>query len=125
MKTQLLNPKKLVPNDFNPNHVSPENMEKLKASINDLGFVSAVVVRELPDGTLEILGGQHRVETAVALGIKEIPVLNLGVISDAKAKKIGLVDNARYGVDDTISLAKVFEEIGVSPEQLEIGRAHV
>jgi ParB family chromosome partitioning protein len=112
------NPKDLKPNPWNTNRVSPDNMTKLKRSITDLGFTSAVVVRELPDGSLEILGGHHRCEAAIELGIKAVPILNLGVISDAKAKKIGLVDNSRYGVDDTIALAKLLEDMGVSSAEM-------
>lgn len=118
MKTQLTDPRKLKPNPWNTNSVSVDNMEKLKNSIKDLGFVTAVVVRELPSGELEILGGQHRVETAIAMGLKEVPTINVGRIPDVKAKKIGLVDNARYGSDDTISLAKLIEDIGMSADQL-------
>lgn len=118
MRTELRNPKDLRPNPFNPNRVSPDNMLKLKRSIEDLGFVSAVVVRELEDGSLQILGGHHRCEAAVEMGIKEVPVLNLGMIPESKAKKIGLVDNSRYGVDDTIALAKLLEDMGVSNSEL-------
>ena len=112
-KIQSLDPKKLRPNPFNPNHVDPKNFAKLRKSIKDLGFASAVVVRELPDGTLQILGGQHRTQVAVEMGLKTIPVLNLGTIPDDKAKRIGLVDNSRYGTDDSLQLAR------------QIGRAHV
>jgi hypothetical protein len=118
MQTIFVAPDKLHPNPFNPNHVSAENMLKLERSITELGFVSAVVARTLPDGTMQILGGQHRVEIAAKLGIKEIPVFDLGAISDAKAKKVSLVDNSRYGTDDAIALAKLYEEIGFSSAQL-------
>lgn len=118
MDTKSLNPKSLAPNPWNTNRVGPDNMRKLKKSITDLGFVTAVVVRELADGTLQILGGHHRVEAAIELGLKEVPVINLGQVPDAKAKKIGLVDNSRYGTDDTIQLAQLLEEIGESTEDL-------
>jgi ParB family chromosome partitioning protein len=41
----------------------------------------------------------------------EVPVFNLGPISEAQAKETGLADNARYGFDDTIDLAKLLGEI--------------
>lgn len=118
MKTLLIAPEKLSPNPWNTNRVSSENMKKLATSIRQLGFVSAVVVRELEDGTLQILGGQHRAQTAVDMGLKSIPVLNLGVIPDDRAKKIGLVDNSRYGTDDSIGLAKLIDELGISSLEL-------
>lgn len=117
-KISAISPKKLKPNPFNPNHVDPKNYAKLRKSIEDLGFASAVVVRELPDGTLQILGGQHRTQVAVELGLKEIPVINLGSIGDDKAKKIGLVDNSRYGTDDGLQLARIMEELDVGTGSL-------
>lgn len=111
MKTELVDPKKLKRNPWNSNHVDPKNMTKLKRSIQDLDFVTSVVVRELDDGTLQILGGQHRTEVAVELGLKAVPIINLGKIDDIKAKKIGLVDNSRYGTDDSLQLAKILDEL--------------
>lgn len=118
MQTGFVSPKALKNNPWNSNRVGPENMAKLRKSLADHGFVRSVILRELPSGSLEILGGQHRVELAIEMGIKEIPYVNLGRISDAEAKKITLLDNARYGTDDTISLAKIYEEIGLSSAEL-------
>ena len=112
MEQALVDPRILKPNPWNSNHVDPKNWSKLRKSIKELGFTSAVVVRTLDDGSLQILGGQHRTEVAIDLGLAVIPVLNLGRISDEKAKKIGLVDNSRYGADDSLKLAKLIEEIG-------------
>lgn len=112
MATQTqVDPRVLRPNPWNSNVVNPENQKKLEESIRRLGFNGVVLVRELDDGSLEILGGAHRVKAAISIGLAKVPVLNLGVVADLKAKEIGLVDNARYGSDDTISLAKILDEI--------------
>ena len=66
----------------------------------------------MPDGSLEILGGEHRWKAAQQLGMAEVPVWNVGVITDEHAKKIGLVDNARYGEDDLLGLAGLLKELG-------------
>lgn len=118
MKPLELDPRSLKPNTWNSNRVSPENFEKLKNSIRELGFAGAVVVRTLESGEYQILGGQHRVLAAIDLGIKTIPVVSVGEIDDVKARKIGLVDNARSGNDEVIQLAKIFEEIGEGSELL-------
>lgn len=112
MKPQEIDPRKLKANKFNSNRVSPENMEKLKNSIKELGFAGAVVVRELSDGSLEILGGHHRVVAAIELGLKTVPVVNIGFADEAKARKIALVDNHRFGNDDVMRLADIYKEIG-------------
>lgn len=110
--TQLtLDPRTLRPNPWNTNHVSPENQAKLDEAIGRLGMFKPVVVRETAAG-FEILGGEHRCDSAVRLGLESIPVISVGPISDKLAKEIGIADNARYGTDDILSLAGLLESIG-------------
>lgn len=104
----------LQPNPWNTNVVSPDNEEKIKQSLMRFGMFRPIIVRELEDepGVLQILGGQHRWTVAKELDYKEVPVINLGLIDDTKAKEIGLVDNGRYGEDDTVALAELLKDIG-------------
>lgn len=102
----------LAPNPWNTNHVSPENEHKLDESVKRFGVFKPIIVRTLPDGTYEILGGEHRWGAAKRLGYTEIPIVNLGEISDKRAKEIGLADNGRYGDDDTLQLAGLLKELG-------------
>lgn len=111
-------PERLVANDYNVNVVSPENEAKIDASLQRLGFFKPILCRELPDGRLEIVGGEHRWRSAQRLGMTEVPFVNLGPLSDAKAKEVGVVDNGRYGADDTLRMAELLESIGVSSEEL-------
>lgn len=115
-EVKLLSPDSLVPNPWNTNVVSPDNEAKLEESIKRFGMFKPVVVRELADGTLEIIGGEHRAGAAKRMGLKAIPVVNLGRIDDQKAKEISLVDNGRYGADDTLQLAELLEGLGNADE---------
>jgi hypothetical protein len=105
-------PNKLEPNPWNTNIVSPENELKIEASIKEFGLFKPIIVREIEEGRFEILGGEHRARVAIKMGLKEVPVTNLGPIDTDKAKKIGLVDNGRYGEDDTLQLADLLKELG-------------
>lgn len=123
MKTNNLNlsfgkadPKSLQPNSWNTNVVGPQNEEKLAASIERLGMFKPIIVRERLDGSLEILGGEHRAQYAASKGIKEVPILNVGRVDDNKAKEISLVDNGRYGTDDTLQLAELLDSLGSHDE---------
>ena len=69
---------KVKPNPWNPNEQTPFMRSKLKNSLKKYGYVSEVVTRELPDGTFEILDGEHRYDEARELGAKEILINNLG-----------------------------------------------
>lgn len=104
-------------NPWNTNKVSPENELKIRESISRNGMFKPIIVREVAGVPgYEILGGEHRWEQAIELGASEVPVANLGVISEKQAKEIGLIDNARYGADDTLGLAELLKEIGDVPE---------
>lgn len=109
-KPMIVSPEELRPSPWNTNIMTPENEAKLEASVKRFGFFRPVVVRETEDG-LEILGGEHRWEIARKLGMK-VPIMNLGPIDDRMAKEISITDNARYGVDDTLSFAEFLNEMG-------------
>lgn len=112
----LADPGSLVPNPWNTNVVPPDNEAKLDESIKRLGMFKPVVVRELANGTLQILGGEHRAASAKRLGLKQIPVVNLGKVDDKRAKEISLIDNGRYGADNTLQLAELLDGLGSAEE---------
>lgn len=109
LNIQYGDPKTLVPNDWNPNQMSAENEQKLFASMDE-GEFKPLIVRELESGTLEILGGEHRLQYYIQRG-KEAPYINLGKISDERAKQITVADNVRYGYDDQYLLNEIYREL--------------
>ncbi|MCP1540080.1 ParB/RepB/Spo0J family partition protein [Methylorubrum extorquens] len=116
-KALTLPPTALRPNPWNTNHMSPDNEARLTASVRQHGLFKPVVVREA-GGDLEIIGGEHRWKVCLDLGLKEIPVINVGPIADDQAKKIGLIDNARYGEDDASELAALLKTL-VNGEEIQ------
>lgn len=116
----LVDPSDLWPNPWNPNIVSPENELKIEESIRRHGMYKPILIRELNDGRLQIIGGEHRATIAKRLGIIEIPAINLGKIDESKAKEIGLIDNARFGEDDTVKLNEILADIGGIDELLSV-----
>lgn len=100
-------------NIFNSNKVSAQNEEKIRASIQRNGLFKPIIVRSVEGVSgYEIIGGEHRWEQAVELGYAEVPIADMGTISDAKAKEISVIDNARYGIDDTLMFADLLKDIG-------------
>ena len=114
-----LDPRVLIKNSWNPNKMSPEAESKLRNSIQKNGHIKPILVRELDDGQLEIVGGEHRVDVSIDLGMDSVPVLNLGRISDEQAKKALLIDNSRYGEDEATMLAALLEDIGTADDLAE------
>lgn len=104
---------RLRPNPWNSNSVGPEMEQRLSASIDEFSLYKPIVCRELSDGALEILGGEHRWRAARAKGFETVPVVNLGAMDDKRAKALSLADNGQYGHDDAGKLAAVLRDIGV------------
>ena len=110
MEMLTLDPSKLEKNPWNSNRVTPDMELRLFNSIQKFGMFKPIIVRE-HQGAYQILGGQHRAEIAARMGI-EVPVVNLGPISDRRAKEIGIVDNGRYGQDQADLLASLIKDLG-------------
>lgn len=62
----------------------PGQRRALQAALAELGFADALVARELPDGSLELIDGHLRAETASE---GEVPVLVVD-LSDEEARKL-------------------------------------
>ncbi len=112
IEIEHLPPQGLSPNPWNSNRVGPEMEQRLRASIEKFGFYKPIIVREVADGSLQILGGEHRWRVACNMGLDTVPVVNLGRIGDKQAKTIGLADNGQYGEDDALKLAEILRDIG-------------
>ncbi|HCN5636508.1 TPA: ParB N-terminal domain-containing protein [Escherichia coli] len=85
----------LRPNPWNTNSVGAQNFEKLKGSIEKLGFFKPILARELDGGIFEILGGEHRWRAAMEQGISTVPVISVGKINDLVAKQMSLADTIK------------------------------
>lgn len=105
-------PADLKPNPWNSNVVGPEMERRLDESLRKFGVYKPIIVRELEDGSLQILGGEHRCRAAQRAKLATVPYVNLGRMDDVRAKQIGLADNGRYGEDDALKLARVLQDIG-------------
>jgi len=102
----------LAPNPWNSNRVGPEMEQRLRASITEFGLYKPILVRQTLNGSLQILGGEHRWRVASDMGLETIPVVNLGLVSDKRAKLLGLADNGQYGEDDARLLSQILADIG-------------
>jgi ParB-like chromosome segregation protein Spo0J len=109
--------KKLRPNPSNDNKESSFQFGKLIETIKKDGFAQPITVRsgdtkgKFRDGLYEIIGGEHRWKAALELGMLEVPVHDLGCISDLKAKKILLGLNKLHGESDMDKLSALLRDI--------------
>ena len=112
IQIEYIDPATLKPNPWNSNRVGPDMEARLEASLKRFGFVKPVMCRKLPDGSLQIIGGEHRTRKAIELGVVEVPVVVLKNVDDQHAKALGLADNGRYGDDDALKLGDILRDLG-------------
>ncbi len=104
----------LKPAPYNPREISRHDLEALKRSIAEFGFVDPVVVNK--DNS--IIGGHQRVEAAKALGIEKVPVVYIDV-SEEQGKILNLALNRISGEWDKEKLKNLLSEL--SSLSLDIG----
>jgi len=87
-------------------------MEKLKRSIAEFGFVEPLVARRSDH---LVIGGHQRLEAAKALGMASVPVVYVD-LSDAEAKTLNLALNKIQGQWDLPKLGELLEDLQRLPE---------
>lgn len=92
-----------------------EDIQKLMRSIRRDKSAGVLAVRELDDGTFEVMDGNHRLEAIRRLEWDEVKVENFGPISQAEAVLIARRRNHNWFKDDAIQLSTLMRDV-VVPE---------
>lgn len=85
----LIETEKLIPYINNARTHSPEQINKLRASLREFGFINPVII----DKDNNIIAGHGRVEAAKLEGIKEVPCVLVDYLTEAQKKAYILADN--------------------------------
>ena len=106
----------LRPNPKNWRTHPKEQADALRGTLAEIGFAEAVVARELPDGSLELIDGHLRAET---VGDAEVPVLVLDVTEDEADKLLVTLDPlAAMATVDAEALASLVETVETDSKAL-------
>lgn len=73
-------------NPWNPKDKETKEFRQVVRSLELYGFRQPILVRESDNDKYEILDGEQRYTAAKELGYTDVPVYNLGKISDTEAK---------------------------------------
>jgi ParB-like chromosome segregation protein Spo0J len=110
---------RIFANAWNPNRQSEFIYQRELESIRTHGFIDPLLVREIPEG-FEIIDGEHRWKASRDLGLAEIPVNNLGTVSDSVAKQLTIIMNETRGRPERTALSRLLQDVAkeVSREDL-------
>ncbi|MFC3503489.1 ParB/RepB/Spo0J family partition protein [Micromonospora krabiensis] len=119
----------IVPNPKQPRHVFDEDaLEELKVSIQEVGFLQPIVVRQLDDEKYELVMGERRWRAAQAVGKESIPAIVRDTRDDAMLRD-ALLENIHRAnlnpLEEAAAYQQLLEEFGATHEELarRIGRS--
>jgi ParB family transcriptional regulator, chromosome partitioning protein len=119
----------ITPNPKQPRHVFDEEaLEELKASIEEVGFLQPIVVRDAGDGRYEIVMGERRWRAAQAVGKETIPAIVRDTRDDAMLRD-ALLENIHRAnlnpLEEAAAYQQLLDEFGATHEELarRIGRS--
>ena len=86
---QLISTEKLIPYVNNARTHSAEQINKLRSSLREFGFINPVII----DRDFNVIAGHGRIEAAKAEGISEVPCVFADYLTSAQKKAYILADN--------------------------------
>tara|TARA_R100000458_G_C8275533_1_gene250624 strand:- start:1104 stop:1697 length:594 start_codon:yes stop_codon:yes gene_type:complete len=101
-------PEELKPYIGNPRSITDEEMQKLKRSLKQFGFIDPVIARQEDN---MVIGGHQRLVAALEMGIKKVPVIYLSGLSDNDTKLLNVALNKISGDWDNELLLKLLTDL--------------
>ena len=94
--------------EYNPRQLSKEQFKYLKDSISRFGLVDPIIINKNKDRKNIIIGGHQRTKVAKAMGIKDVPCLEIDLTYD-KERELNVRLNKNTGDWDYDLLANNFD----------------
>ena len=112
MDIENVDPRTLVPADYNPRKITDRQRAALEQSLDEFGFVQPIVVNTK---TGCIVGGHQRLNAALALGHKTVPVVRVDLEVD-REKALNVALNKISGEWDYPALIDLLADLQPTPE---------
>jgi len=112
LKIEQVAVERLRPAAYNPRVMPPDEMAKLRRSLEQWGLVEPIVVRR---ADMTVIGGHQRLEAAKSLGMITVPVVFVEV-DEQQAKALNVALNRISGQWDLPKLGGLLEELRGLPD---------
>lgn len=107
----------LISPDYNPREITPDEMEKLKKSIQEFDYIDPIIVNDVNS---HIIGGNQRYEALKSLGYTEIEVSFVHIEDPNREKALNLRLNKMSGDWNIEKLNVVLDELELNDFDLEL-----
>ena len=112
---------KVEPNPDQPRHdFDEEELQALSESIAVHGVIQPLTVREMPNGSYQIIAGERRWRAARMANVSDVPVIVVEA-DDKKAMELALIENLQRQdlnpVEEALGYQSLIEEYGLTQEE--------
>lgn len=116
---------RIKPNPDQPRtNFKEEDLEELSSSIKKDGLLQPIIVRELADGTYQIIAGERRWQASQRAGLEKVPVIIKEADND-KALELALIENIQRSdlnpIEEAYGYRRLMERKGMT--QAEVAQA--
>jgi ParB family chromosome partitioning protein len=98
-----------------------DELEQLARSIEELGIIQPLIVRERVDGGYTLIAGERRWRAAQRAGLKQVPVV-VADVSEAEAFERAIVENIQRedlnAIEEAEAYAKLIDAYSYTQEQV-------
>lgn len=113
---------RIQPNPDQPRReFDDESIEELAASIREIGIVQPISLRQLDNGTYQIIAGERRYRAALIAGLATVPAY-IRTVEDEAVMEMALVENIQRedlnAIEIALSFKKLMEQYKLTQEQL-------
>lgn len=128
-RLEQIDPHAIVPNPRQPRtNFDPDDLAELVHSVREFGVLQPVVVREVGDGTYELIMGERRTRAAREAGLESIPAV-IRDTADEHLLRDALLENLHRSELNPLEEASAYQQLlsdfGITQEELatRIGRS--
>ena len=108
MEIVKVNINELISPEYNPRQITDEEMEKLKNSINEFGYIAPIIVNKHNN---HIVGGNQRYEALKSLGYTDVDVVFVDEQDIQREKALNIALNKISGEWDFVKLADIIDDL--------------
>ncbi len=113
---------KIVPNPNQPRReFDSESLEELAASIREIGIVQPISLRQMSDGTYQIIAGERRYRAAGMAHLESVPAY-IRTVEDEAVMEMALIENIQRedlnAIEIALSFRTLIEQYNLTQEQL-------
>ena len=98
----------LISPEYNPRQITDDEMEKLKNSINEFGYIDPIIVNRVNN---HIVGGNQRYEALKSLGYTDVDVIFIDEPDLNREQALNIALNKISGEWDFVKLADILDDL--------------